>query len=254
MASAQHVVVWLDYDGTLVPLKPHPSQARLPDRVRRLLQRLVHREDITVALISGRSLRDLKSLVGLRGVCYVGNHGLELEGLGLRYVHPEARRSRTLLHRMAKRLKDRLKPIPGAWVEDKGLTLSLHVRQVPPRHRRLAQWRLRQMIDQEVKRGGVRLVRGKAAFEVRPSIDWDKGKMIRWFLRKRFSNDVADRALVMYIGDDRTDEDAFQALRSQGVTIVVTRSPRKSLAHLWLRSPQEVQRFLRQVVAIRSSP
>jgi len=80
-----------------------------------------------------------------------------------------------------------------------------------------------------------------------PDIDWDKGKALLWLLE----NQGLERAKVrpIYIGDDRTDEDAFRALEKAGVGILVSEEPRPTAARYSLKDPAEVERFLRELVA-----
>jgi len=233
----------LDYDGTLVPIAPHPAAATLDEQTRRLLRQLARARGVRVVLISGRSVRDLKRMVGIRDLGYVGNHGLECSAPGLRYVHPEARRSRPRLQRLARELRSALRPIRGAYVEDKGLTVSLHWRRVSAsaarRFHRVVAERLRPF----VARGAIRVTSGKRVIEIRPPVDWGKGDAVVWFLRHLPARRA--RPLALYAGDDRTDEDAFQAVnRLGGVTVLVGGPARRSAARYRLKDSRAVCAWL----------
>jgi len=79
----------LDYDGTLAPIATHPDLAILPLETKNVLQRLSNMSDVYIAIISGRNVNNVKSMVGIDGITYAGNHGLEiLHPDGSKFVHP----------------------------------------------------------------------------------------------------------------------------------------------------------------------
>ena len=84
------MLLLLDYDGTLTPIVARPEIAILPDEARRSLEELAENERFVVGVVSGRELAELEGLVAIPGLIYAGNHGLEMSGLGMDYVHPEA--------------------------------------------------------------------------------------------------------------------------------------------------------------------
>jgi len=182
--SAERLFLFLDYDGTLAPIADHPSKARLPAETRRLLKQLTHRPGVCTALVSGRSLTDLKQMVKLPGLLYIGNHGLEIQGPKSRYVHPGARISRPFLKEIAQVLKKSLRSIPGAWVENKVFTLSVHYRSVAPAQVPLVRNILHEVVEPYLKKSQVRITAGKRVFEVRPALRWAKGAAIHWLLAR----------------------------------------------------------------------
>jgi len=245
VVSARHVMLCCDFDGTLAPIVDHPSRARLPIDTKRLLKRLVDLPRVRVVLVSGRALRDLKRMVGLRGLYYIGNHGLELQGPTLRYVNPIAQARRPLLKRIARRLKAALRPIPGAWVEEKGLTLSVHWRAVPRSAQRTFHQLLKTVTAPYLKRGVMRLTRGKRVVEIRPAVDWNKGMVVDWLLTRIAGRHASTRHWIMYLGDDQTDEDAFRMVNRLGGTSVFVGDPRRrTAARFWLKDPQAVHSWL----------
>jgi trehalose 6-phosphate phosphatase len=127
----------------------------------------------------------------------------------------------------------------GVVVERKGVTASVHYRLVAASDR--TQWlpELRAGLAPWAARGRVRLVRGKSAVELRPPVDWDKGTAVRWLLSHVGAND----RLPVYLGDDATDEDAFRAVRADGVGVLVGRL-RRSAARYRLAGPADVRRLL----------
>ena len=252
IARAEEVVLLLDYDGTLTPIVKHPSRARLSAGVKRLLKGLVAEPGIWVAVVSGRSVDDLKKMIKVPGLCYVGNHGLELEGPKMSYLNPAARRSRQTLRKIYGELKKELRPIKGAWVEDKGLTLSAHSRQVAPKEKLLLRNAVYGLTRPYQEKKLVRVTSGKEVFEVRPPVHWDKGKIVRWLLARRES--LKDGEVVaVYVGDDLTDEDAFEALGKRGITVAVGPSDPLTRAAYGVKAPSDVKRLLRLILGARRS-
>ena len=247
-ALGRPLLLLLDYDGTLTPIVEHPSRAVLSPATKRLLARLARRPRVRVAIVSGRSLSDVKRLVGLRGLWYVGNHGLEMQAGRRHYVHPSAQRCRPRLARAVSALRTALRDIPGAWVEDKSLTVSVHWRRVPPssvrRFRRIMAERLAPLR----RRKALGVTRGKRVIELRPPIRWGKGDAVRW-LRRCVAR---PQPWLLYLGDDRTDESAFAAVnRLQGVSVLVGAPARASSARWSLRSPREVATLLERILETR---
>ncbi|MBI3320324.1 MAG: trehalose-phosphatase [Candidatus Omnitrophica bacterium] len=242
------MLLCLDYDGTLVPLTSHPSEAILPPGVKRLLER-VHQQGIHLAVISGRALRDVKQRVRIRGLYYAGNHGLELDGPGLRYVNPIARSTRPLLTRMARELETAVHRLPGVWVEDKGLTLSLHWRQAPPSVRRRLPRLIGRALASYRQQGRVVVTSGKRVIEIRPPINWNKGDAVAWLIRHLPRTRPSPRAFLVYVGDDQTDEDAFQVVnRFGGASVCVGRPARRSAARYRMKNPREVCLWLTRLL------
>jgi len=237
-------ILLLDYDGTLVPIAEKPELAILPTDMRALLNSLAKR--FRIAIISGRSLDEVKNLVGVREIYYVGNHGFEIDGPGTRLLRSEAKRARPSIAKICARLRESLGAISGAIVEDKGLTASIHYRQVARKELRRMKNIFEKVVKPYVNSGRIRLIRGKKVFEIRPSTVWDKGKAALWII------DVIDpkkKLTPVYIGDDRTDEDAFLALKDRGITVLVSKRPRKSNAKFFLKNVAEVKKFLSDLVA-----
>jgi trehalose 6-phosphate phosphatase len=232
----------LDYDGTLTPLKKHPKLARLSPARRAFLRRLAGRPGIKLAIISGRQLSDLRSMVGLPRLIYAGNHGLEIRAGEKHWEHPAAKKFSPLLKKIMSAL-ERALPQRGILIEDKGLTLSVHYRRLPAGSfpafkndflRALQPWRRR-----------IKVTHGKKVFEVRPPVAWNKGRAVEWIIRELKLGGY----LPVYLGDDLTDEDAFRALRRRGLTVLVGKS-RRTAAACRLDNVAAVYKFLRDLPAL----
>ena len=124
----RRLVVFLDYDGTLTPIVRRPKEARLKVPVRRTLGRLARL--VPVVIVSGRALSDLRRLVGVAGVRYVAHHGLVYKEPGSTAQWLGQRISRREVREWARALQSAAKGVPGALVEDKGISMALHNRLV----------------------------------------------------------------------------------------------------------------------------
>ena len=245
LGDGASLVAILDYDGTLTPLVATPGAARLAPSVRKTLARLAESGRARLAILSGRGLADLRARVALRDVVYGGCHGLEIAGRHLRFRHPGARPSCLTATRRA--LVASLPSIPGARLEWKGLAVSLHYRRVAPGRRP----RVRDIAARVVRDGGLTLVPGHEVFDFVPRVGWNKGRAARWIARRMARTLPARRRVVLYVGDDRTDESAFVALRGRAVTICVGARP--TAAEYRVAGVREVQALLRRMASTMTS-
>jgi len=243
VAPGRPLVLLLDFDGTLVPIQDQPESVHLPGRTRVLLARLARMSNTVVGIVSGRSLEDLRPRVGIEEVVYVGNHGLEIAGCGWTWRHNQAQRARGVIASICVRLRRRLRGVPGAWVEDKGLSASIHYRQTPsPRVDDV-----RRVVFEEVTHAPgstVKVRQGKRVLDARPAVAWDKGAAIRWVLTRNFGEKWPREVTVIYIGDDRTDEDAFVDLAGSAITVKVGSTSYPTAARFTVHDYGEVSALL----------
>jgi trehalose 6-phosphate synthase/phosphatase len=236
----QPVALLLDYDGTLASICSHPSQAMLSDSMRAALTACAQRDDVRVAVISGRALPDLRGMLDIPGLTLAGNHGLELSGGGVPpFQHPDLPHFIGKLAVLAADLEMRL--ATGAWIERKGATLTVHLREVTARERPALVERLREA----VATAGFQARDGLHALEVRPPIGWDKGQAALHILRHWFGPAWSERVRVIYVGDDQTDEDAFRVLAGLGVTFRIGSADSLTLADRRLPNVRAVEALLR---------
>jgi trehalose-phosphatase len=234
-------MVFLDYDGTLTPIVRRPEDAVLSDDMRARLRALAAR--VPVAIVSGRDRAAVEALVGLPELVYVGSHGFDVAGRPGSDLRLEvAAEYLPDLDAAEVALRERLAEVRGALVERKRFTLAAHYRLVPGVHRA----KVADAVE-AVRAAHPRLRRdlGKAVFELRPDVEWDKGHAVRWLLDR-----VAPDGSGLYIGDDLTDETAFAALRGRGIGIAVGVTARETLAELALRDPDEVGSFLHRLALL----
>ena len=231
--------ILLDFDGTLSPFAKKPHLASIPVQAERALITLSSDPRIRVGVISGRSLADVKRMVGVPGIFYAGNHGLEVEGPGVHFVHPRAKKHEGEVKDCASALTRLLKGFKGAIVEDKGLTASVHYRLVSEES---VEPMLRAVETVAMGYKGLVLRHGKRVVEIRPDIEWGKGKAAELVIAG-----MGGGCLPVYIGDDETDEEAFASpMIHWTVRVMDEEVPTK--AGYRLRSVAEVRAFLRRLV------
>jgi trehalose 6-phosphate phosphatase len=248
LKSANHILLLTDYDGTLTHIVDKPELATLPQEIRKLLRKLSKNRRYTVGIISGRALTDLKSIVGLEGIIYAGNHGLEIEGFGSSFLEPIAEEMRPFFNMLNQALSATLRGIKGAFVEDKGLTVSVHYRLVDDAEEGMVKDTFRKITDPLHVTGKIRITQGKKVYEIRPPVNWDKGKAIAWFIAKNKEVRGRGKALPIYLGDDLTDEDGFKVIgKNDGISIFVGDGSLQSAAHYFLKSPEDVAQFLKMI-------
>ncbi|MDP2940401.1 MAG: trehalose-phosphatase [Candidatus Omnitrophota bacterium] len=238
--------IFLDYDGTLTPIVKNPKEAIISQETKTLLQQLANSQECKLAIISGRALKDIKKIVSLKNIIYVGNHGFEIEGSKIKFESPGLFNYKGVLKKIKNDLDERLSKFKGVFLEDKGITLAIHYRSADKKDIPLIKKIFHETIFSSRIKKEVEVKRGKMLLEIRPPRNWDKGKVSLWLLaREQFA--LKNRVIFpVYIGDDVTDEDAFKALRNKGLTVFVG-NPAKTTAQYHLRDTQEVLEFLRQI-------
>ena len=235
------IAVFLDYDGTLTPIVSRPQNAFLSDSTRQVVRTLSER--VPVAILSGRDLDDVRLRVGIDGIVYAGSHGFDIAGPGgLRRELGAA--SLPKLEATEKELHESLAGIAGAQVERKHFSIAAHYRNVDEKDVPALQ---RAVDEIAARHGDLRKINGKKVHELLPAIHWDKGKAVLWLLETLGIH--RDNARPIYIGDDRTDEDAFCALEGSGIGILVSKQPQRTAARYSLKNPAEVERFLVELIA-----
>ncbi len=235
--GALRPAVFLDYDGTLTPIVARPEMATLSEETATVLRELAER--CPVAILSGRDLADLREMVPLDGLVYAGSHGFDVdapEDLGGRIRQGEE--FTDVIAAARARLKEAVAPIPGAWVEEKAFAVTLHFRQVEERHIAALEAAYGEVAREfpDLRRSG-----GKKVLELRPDLDWDKGRALLMLL-ERIDRD--EEHFPLFIGDDETDEDAFAVLTDRGIGIRVGGQDVTSAAEYSLTDTDEVARFL----------
>jgi alpha,alpha-trehalase len=237
-SEGKRFAVFLDYDGTLTPIVARPELAVLSDAMRGTVADLAAR--CPVAVVSGRDRADVADLVRLESVYYAGSHGFDISGPeGCRMQHERGVAAAPALRAAEERLRSRLAGVDGAAVEGKAFAVAVHYRLVEERQVP----NVAEVVDRVAgEHPGLRVTEGKKIFELRPRFEWDKGRAVLWLLRA-LKLDLSG-VVPIYIGDDETDEDAFEALAEGGLGILVRDGPRETAARYALDDPADVRRFL----------
>lgn len=240
--AGRRPAVFFDFDGTLSEIVDDPDAARLTADAGEALQRLAAR--CPVAVLSGRDLADVCDRVGVPGIWYAGSHGFELTGPdGAHHQNDAAAAAVAVLAEAAARLRGQLGAIAGVMVEHKRFAVAVHYRNVARERVAAVIAAVRGAGQQD----GLRVTTGREVIELRPDLDWDKGKTLRWILDRDPGH---GSAVPIYVGDDITDEDAFDAIGDDGIPIVVRHSDdgdRATAARFALDSPAQVSEFTRRL-------
>lgn len=241
--SSRPVYLFLDYDGTLTPIADTPDKAVISKEARKMLHELSLARECKLAIVSGRSLKDIMGIIGLKDIIYSGNHGLEIHGPKLEFSSVVAPGFGGMIKKIKADLGKKLARIKGVILEDKGHTLSVHYRMVKQPELPLVMTAFHETTAHYLVNGKIKIKTGKMMLEVRPPINWDKGRSVMWLLARQQFISGERRVLPVYIGDDATDEDAFAALGKRGITVFVGK-PGKSRADYYLKDHKDVMKFL----------
>lgn len=247
VSAVPAIIAFLDFDGVLVEIAPTPADVQLAKSCKRWLKDVVSLPDCSVAVVSGRPIYQLRHLIGLDNVFYVGCHGLEWAAPdGNLYVSWLNEAMVDALVSLSTAVRERIEGLDGVFVENKGLCLALHYRMAE----RDTAWAARKEFVRAVswyQQQGVKLdlLSGKEVIEARPA-GMTKGDAIRQIWTR-----YAPGALPVYVGDDAPDESAFDAIAAKGLPILVSETPSPSAAQRFLKDPSEVYVFLRCLTHIR---
>lgn len=214
--EGKRLAVFLDFDGTLAPVVDRPDMAALSDSMRRIVSTLADR--CPVIVISGRDRKDVHERVGLDNLVYAGSHGFDIawpdngtEPLA------DCTRFHDLLEEVGAALERKLGPVDGAIIEPKSCSVAVHYRLTNDAGAIAVKAAVEGLLANYPRLRGVS---GKKVYEILPGLNWDKGKAVLWMLRA-LDLDGPD-VMPVYVGDDITDEDAFNALEGRGVRVYVS--------------------------------
>ncbi|XP_055833846.1 probable trehalose-phosphate phosphatase J isoform X2 [Solanum dulcamara] len=252
-SKGKQIVMFLDYDGTLSPIVEDPDQAFMSDAMRATVRKLARY--FPTAIVSGRCRDKVYSFVRLAELYYAGSHGMDIKGpsKGSKYkkgaqavLFQPASEFLPMIDEVYKELVDITKSTEGVIVENNKFCVSVHFRCVDEKKWGELAQQVRSVLKEYPK---LRLTQGRKVLEVRPTIKWDKGKALEFLLESLGYANCTD-VFPVYIGDDRTDEDAFKVLRErdQGFGILVSKTPKDTHASYSLQEPSEVMVFLRRLV------
>lgn len=249
IATKGQILVALDFDGTLSDIVSRPEDAVLTEERRQLLRDLNSRPRFAVAVISGRTVDDVRERVGLSDIAYAGHHGLEIAGPGFSYLPPEAEAFRGTAARLGESLEAEIGGIPGVIFEHRGISLGVHYRLVAADQRQSALRAIWGAIQPLEDAGEARIITGKEVVNVLPPVVWHKGSALQWLMEMLDS--IPHRVggtFPIYIGDDVTDEDAFPVARETGIAARVGPPSVDTAAEYILTDTADVEATLRAMV------
>ena len=241
LAGPGSILLMTDYDGTLTPIVDDPLDATLSEETREDLARLAGSPRGRVAVISGRSLADVQARVALEDVICAGCHGLEVAGPNLAFRHPDAVAQQPMLGAVGDILVRRAPSVSGMRVEVKGLAVAVHYRHVAADEVRRVEIELARAIREQGSR--LKIFHGSKVIEVLPQVAWTKGECALW-VQERLEASLPGPTLWLYLGDDWTDEHAFEMLNGRALTIRVGDAVPASKAAYRLRDVSEVHQLL----------
>jgi trehalose 6-phosphate phosphatase len=252
-SRGKQIVMFLDYDGTLSPIVPDPERAFMSKKMRRTVRKLA--QCFPTAIVSGRCRDKVFNFVKLTELYYAGSHGMDIKGpeKGSKYkkdcenlLFQPANEFLPMIDEVYNILVEKTKSTPGAKVENNKFCLSVHFRCVEEKEWSELATQVKLVLEEYPK---LRLTQGRKVLEIRPTIKWDKGKALEFLLEALGFANCKD-VFPVYIGDDRTDEDAFKVLRDrgEGFGILVSKFAKDTSASYSLQEPDEVMDFLRRLV------
>lgn len=248
--TGKRPAVFLDYDGTLTPIRERPEDAVISDRMREAVRKLAER--VPVVVVSGRDRKVVQKLMGLDNLIVAGDHGFDIwSPTGGSIQREEGMSFEGLLRDVEAQLRSEVANIPGTLIEPKKSSVAVHFRLVPEEQRP----RVKEIVDAVlIEHPELRVTPGKMVFEIQPKLDWDKGKAVLYLLKAL--NLDRDDVVPVYLGDDITDEDAFRTLAGRGISIFSGSADdpetagRTTAADYVLNTVGEVEEFLQRLAAL----
>ncbi|KAE9601271.1 putative trehalose-phosphatase [Lupinus albus] len=246
-SQGKQIVMFLDYDGTLSPIVNDPDRAFMSHSMRKTVRKLA--KCFPTAIVTGRSIDKVYNFVRLTELYYAGSHGMDIKGPSKSFKFNKDKKSEEVLFQPAnsefipmiaevyQKLVEKTKSIAGAMVENNKFCASVHFRCVDEKKWSELAQKVRSVLKEYPR---LHLTQGRKVLEIRPTIKWDKGMALQ-FLLESFGFANSTDVFPIYIGDDKTDEDAFKKLidRGQGIGILVSKFPKDTSASYSLKEPNE---------------
>lgn len=245
LKNKDKILLFLDYDGTLAPFKPDPLSAFALPEIEKELKKIEQSEKYNLSLVSGRKLSQLKNMIKLSQSNYAGSHGLEIELSFLNKVIYPAQNNKEFDFEKSnyQKVKNKYLKMSAVKVEDKGFGLALHFNSEAQKEKKLKE------LKKLFKKENYQVISGRQVLEIRPEV-WDKGKAVAYIseqLQKKFN---LDNYLRIYIGDDRTDEDAFKEIDSGFTIYVQNQADLKTEAEYYLKNPRDTAKLLKVIAGV----
>jgi len=236
-------LLFLDYDGTLTPIVKRPEDALISDEMKSALKKCARK--MKVAAVSGRDMDDLKSKIQVENLIYAGSHGFRISGPdGLYNEHEKSDEILPRLDEIESECHSEFSKIDeGVQIDRKRYAVAVHYRNADEQNIPAIKQKVDEILmeNPDFKKG-----QGKKILEIKPDVDWHKGKAVLWIMKKLGVDDTS-KFVPIYIGDDVTDEDAFQSIRDFGAGILVGSHGQETAAKYKLEDVPNVRSFLQKL-------
>jgi len=245
--KAGGAILLLDFDGVLSAIAKTPDEAFISSDNIELIKKCTR--FFPVAVITGRTLEDIKKKIDIKDLFYIGSHGLEWEEDGKYHVKPIPKEIINAINSAKEKIKPLLDRYPGTILEDKSFMFALHYRAINPKLADVFIKEAMSILEPIAAQNNLRLDHSMKTIELRPEINWDKGNSAI-FAEEYFNKKMGKRLIPIYIGDSLTDEDAFLAIREHGITIRIGKNA-GSAAEWYIEDQEEVALFLKWLLSLR---
>lgn len=245
LAAGDRAWLFLDYDGTLAEFAPTPDHVLPDEEVIDLLERLTDHPVIRVSVISGRRLSHVRELIPVEGILLAGTYGAEIATQEGRLIHQvEHGAIRPILEELKPLWQELIAGREGFFLEDKGWALALHAKDAEAVASEQVLAEARHLAEERASEDLFRMLGGHRFLEIGPKLA-NKGRTVSYLLEQY----ELPGALLIYIGDDDKDEEAFDVIQSRGgICIKVATMPVETRADYLLDSPRAVRDWLWTVV------
>ncbi len=238
------VLLLLDFDGTLSHLVDDPDDACLHEDIKKTLRELAQCS-LYLGVVTGRSIQDIRKRIRLKNILYSGDHGFEIKGKEVSFQFPLPSDYKKAIQEILIQIRKQLLTIPGVILQQKKYSTSIHYRMVDSSNLTSFKKKVKGILKPYIKSRRLKLFTGKKVYEIKPPVDWDKGKAIEKIAEELKSRNLLLDHKPVYIGDDVTDEDAFRSVNKLGGVSIRVGKTKKSKAKFYLKNIQDVLNFLR---------
>jgi trehalose-phosphatase len=250
--TGRHLLLLTDFDGTIADIVPTPDAAEVSETVSREFDALAALDSVTAGVVSGRRLADVRARTGVAAEFVAGLHGLEIAGPDGTFHHPALEAVEPVIGRLTSEAARTLNWCAGVELENKTYALTCHVRRASPADASRVLKQFTTLAEPQLQAHVLRLLMGAKACELLPAADWNKGNAVQW-IRAAVERRVSRPVAVVYLGDDRTDEEAFAVLGGPDTAIGVGDRPGADLIDWRLAGPASVGRFFHRLAELRAA-
>lgn len=243
--TASHVLLCLDYDGTLVPYQEDPAIVRPSPQTIELLEICCQKSKFTLCIITGRTLQYIQQVLPIDQLITAALHGIQIHWPNKEtFTWVPAEKPYPIFKNIKNNFPNDFRNFDGAWLEEKSISLAFHFRSVPEKFKQQAQQKYLNLVEQHDPHHQLNQIHGEQVIELCPK-GWDKGKAVEYLLKR-----LPEQTLPLYIGDDTTDEDAFSFISTKGISIWVSHRRKQSTAAQYMvETPDDVHVFLEELCA-----